>query len=72
MSKLNSINGGYNGGSPRVRSENSKKPFIDTSIKMIDAQELVNSIKRLYSEGRLTQEGLQSISDQLNDFTSKL
>ena len=25
MSKLNSINGGYNGGSPRVRSENSKK-----------------------------------------------
>lgn len=72
MSKLNSINGGYNGGSPRVRSENSKKPFIDTSIKMIDAQELVDSIKRLYSEGRLTQEGLQSISDQLNDFTSKL
>ena len=72
MSKLNSINGGYNGGSPRVRSENSKKPFIDTSIKMIDAQELVDSIKRLYSEGRLTQEDLQSISDQLNDFTSKL
>ena len=72
MSKLNSINGGYNGGSPRVRSENSKKPFIDTSIKMIDAQELVDSIKRLYSEGRLTQEGLQSISDQLSDFTNKL
>ena len=72
MSKLNSINGGYNGGSPRVRSGNSKKPFIDTSIKMIDAQELVDSIKRLYSEGRLTQEGLQSISDQLSDFTNKL
>jgi len=72
MSKLNSINGGYNGGSPRVRSENSKKPFIDTSIKMIDAQELVDSIKKLYSEGRITQEGLQSISDQLSDFTNKL
>ena len=72
MSKLNSINGGYNGGSPRVRSENSKKSFVDNRIKILDAQELVDSIKKLYSEGRLTQEGIQSISDQLSDFTSKL
>ena len=72
MSKLNSINGGYNGGSPRVRSENSKKSFVDNRIKILDAQELVDSIKRLYSEGRITQEGLQSISDQLSDFTNKL
>ena len=72
MSKLNSINGGYNGGSPRVRSENSKKSFVDNRIKILDAQELVDSIKKLYSEGRLTQEGLQSISDQLSDFTNKL
>ena len=72
MSKLNSINGGYNGGSPRVRSENSKKSFVDNRIKILDAQELVDSIKKLYSEGRITQEGLQSISDQLSDFTNKL
>ena len=72
MSKLNSINGGYNGGSPRVRSENSKKPFVDNRIKVLDAQELVDNIKKLYSEGRLTQEGIQSISDQLSDFTNKL
>ena len=72
MSKLNSINGGYNGCSPRVRSENSKKSFIDNRIKVLNAQELVDNIKKLYSEGRLTQEGIQSISDQLSDFTNKL
>jgi len=72
MSKLNSINGGYNGGSPIVRSENSKKSFVDNRIKILDAQELVDSIKKLYSEGRLTQEGIQLISDQLNVFTNKL
>jgi len=72
MNKLNSINGGYNGGSPRVRSENSKKPFVDNRIKVLDAQELVDSIKKLYSEGRLTQEGIELISDQLSDFVNKL
>jgi len=65
MSKLNSINGGYSGGSPKVRSENSKKPFVDNRVKVLDAQELVNSIKKLYSDGRLTQEGLQLITTQL-------
>lgn len=72
MSKLNSINGGYNGGSPRVRSENSKKPFVDNRIKVLDAQELVDNIKKLYSEGRLTQEGIELISNQLSDFVNKL
>jgi hypothetical protein len=72
MSKLNSINGGYNGGSPRVRNENSKKPFVDNRIKVLDAQELVDNIKKLYSEGRLTQEGIELISNQLSDFVNKL
>ena len=72
MSELNSINGGYKGGSPRVRSENAKKPFVDNRIKILNAQELVDSIKKLYSEGRITQEGIQLISNQLNDFTNKL
>ncbi len=72
MSELNSINGGYKGGSPRVRSENAKKSFVDNRIKILNAQELVDSIKKLYSEGRLTQEGIQLISNQLNDFTNKL
>ena len=72
MSELNSINGGYKGGSPRVRSENDKKSFVDNRIKILNAQELVDSIKKLYSEGRLTQEGIQLISNQLNDFTNKL
>jgi|TARA_R110000803_G_scaffold209641_1_gene279694 hypothetical protein len=65
MSKLNTINGGYKGGSPRVRSENSKKPFADKTIKIINAQELSNNIIKWYDEGRITLEGIQTIIIQL-------
>ena len=65
MSKLNTINGGYKGGSPRVRSENSKKPTADTTLKTINAQELSNSIIKWYGEGRMTSEDIQTIITQL-------
>ncbi len=65
MSELNSINGGYKGGSPKVRSENSKKPFIDTKIKLIDTQQLVDNIILWYESGRILPEGIQSVIDQL-------
>lgn len=65
MSKLNTLSGGYKGGSPRVRSENSKANFVDNRIKTINAQELANNIKGWYSEGRLTLEDIQVIITEL-------
>tara|TARA_R110000796_G_scaffold171433_1_gene288518 strand:+ start:427 stop:834 length:408 start_codon:yes stop_codon:yes gene_type:complete len=65
MSELNTINGGYKGGSPRVRSENAKKPFADTTLKTIDAQELSDNIINWYDSGRITIEGVQIIANQL-------
>jgi|TARA_R110000772_G_scaffold153521_1_gene264558 hypothetical protein len=66
MSELNSINGGYKGGSPRVRSENSKKQ-ITPIPKIIDAQELSSSIKKWYSDGKISPEGLKLITSQLQE-----
>ena len=68
MSELNSINGGYKGGSPRVRSENSKKPFVDNRLKIINAQELSDQIIRWHSDGKITSEGLNLIVTQLQEF----
>lgn len=65
MSKLNALAGGYKGGSPRVRSENSLKPFAQPQIKVIDAQELANTIKGWYSEDKLSLEGVQIIINEL-------
>jgi|TARA_R110000823_G_scaffold201337_1_gene332206 hypothetical protein len=65
MSKLNTINGGYKGGSSKVRSENVKKPFVDTKLKKINAQELSDQIIRWYDEGKITSGGIQTIITQL-------
>ena len=67
MSKLNTLAGGYTGGSPRVRSENSKKPFSQPPTQVINAQELVNNIKRWYSENKLTTQDIQLITNQLQE-----
>jgi len=65
MIHLKTLAGGYKENSPRVRSEHSKKPFVDTSIKMINAQELANNIKLWASEGRLSSEDIQLIISEL-------
>jgi len=65
MSHLKTLAGGYKENSPRVRSEHKKKPFVDTSIKMINAQELANNIKLWASEGRLSSEDIQLIISEL-------
>ena len=67
MNHLKTLAGGYKENSPRVRSENTKKPFVDTSIKMIDAQDLANKIKGWYGDGKITTEGLQLITTQLQE-----
>ena len=62
---IKTLAGGYKENSPRVRSEHSKKPFVDNNIKMINAQELANNIKGWYSEGKLTLDDIQLIITEL-------
>jgi hypothetical protein len=61
MSKLNTLAGGYKGGSPRVRSENSKKPYVGDAPKLVNVEKLVNDIKILYADGKITTEGIDKI-----------
>ena len=49
MSELNSINGGYKGGSPRVRSENSRK-ISPQPPQPIDVVDMVNKIREWYTD----------------------
>jgi vacuolar-type H+-ATPase subunit I/STV1 len=65
MSKINTINGGYVGGSPKVQSTNHKKQFIDTKVKSIDAQDLADNITQWFNSDRITIEGIQIIANQL-------
>jgi len=65
MSHLNTLSGGYKGGSSRVRSENSKKEFEDDRIKSINAQDLANKIKGWYGEGKLSLNDIQTIITEL-------
>ena len=65
MSTIKTLAGGYKENSPRVRSENTKKTFVDNRPKTIDAQKLANDIKQWASEGRLSSEDIQLIITEL-------
>ena len=62
---IKTLAGGYKENSPRVRSENSKKTFVDNRPKTIDAQRLANDIKQWASEGKLTPNDIQLIITEL-------
>ena len=66
MSKLNTLAGGYKGGSPRSRSNNTLKPFSGDIPKQVDAEQLANQIKQWYTGGNLSKEGVQVIIKELN------
>ncbi len=70
MSKLNTLAGGYKGGSPRVRSKNSLKPYSGEAPKEIDANELAAKLKMWYTDGNLTKEGAQIVLNELNKIIS--
>ena len=70
MSKLNTLSGGYKGGSPRVRSSNSIKPTPKNTPEVINADELANTLKMWYTNGNLTKEGVQIILNELNRIVS--
>jgi len=65
MSEINSINGGYKGGSPRVRSENSRK-ITPKPPQPIDVQDMVTQIHQWYLDGRLSTTNIQYIISELN------
>jgi hypothetical protein len=65
MSSLNTLAGGYKGGSPRVRSENSKKVTISPPTP-IDVNQFVNQIKMWVDSGKLSKEDIQILITELN------
>ena len=65
MSHLNTLAGGYKGGSPRVRSENSKPAFVDSKPKIISSGELTNQIKKWHADGNLTADDIKYLITQL-------
>tara|TARA_R110000803_G_scaffold207750_1_gene275872 strand:- start:1826 stop:2038 length:213 start_codon:yes stop_codon:yes gene_type:complete len=67
MSKVNSINGGYNGGSPRIKSDNPFKPYDGASPKQLNPDHVIDSLKTLYSSGNITKDGLKFIISKLNE-----
>ena len=62
---LNTIAGGYKGGSPRVRSENTKPPFVDNNIKKVDRVKLEEQIKTWHADGNLSTDDVNYIINQL-------
>lgn len=62
---LNTIAGGYKGGSPRVRSENTKPPFVDNNIKKVDRVKLAEQIKTWHADGNLSTDDVNYIINQL-------
>mgnify|MGYP000850483687 FL=1 len=65
MSILNAINGGYKGGSPRVRSENVKNFSPQEPVQKILINDLINQIKVWKVDGKLTSEEIQIIITEL-------
>lgn len=70
MSPLNTLAGGYKGGSPRVRSENIPSDFEGAKPSEIDANELGNKIRMWYEDGNLSKEGAQILLNILNEIVA--
>ena len=64
MSKLNTLAGGYKGGSPRVRSSNNRLPIVDTTVR-VNYKELTEKIKIWHADGVLSTEEVNYIISQL-------
>jgi hypothetical protein len=65
MSELNSINGGYKGGSPRVRSTNTRNVTPPQPIP-IDINSIIEFIKQWHADGKLSNSDIQQIISELN------
>jgi len=65
MSTLNTLAGGYKGGSPRVRSENVKDFAPQQPLQKILIKDLVEQVKTWKVDGKLTSEEIQTIITEL-------
>tara|TARA_B100000927_G_C16253288_1_gene384419 strand:+ start:113 stop:319 length:207 start_codon:yes stop_codon:yes gene_type:complete len=65
MSEIKTLGGGYKGGSPRVRSNNTKSFTPPPPQQKILISELVNQIKVWKVDGKLTSEEIQTIITEL-------
>ena len=65
MSTLNTLAGGYKGGSPRVRSSNIKEFKPQEPQQKILIKDLVEQIKTWKVDGKLTLEEIQTIITEL-------
>ena len=64
MSPLNTLAGGYKGGSSRVRSSNNRAPVIDTKVK-VNYKDLSEKIKIWHADGVLSTKEINYIISQL-------
>jgi|TARA_R100001163_G_C5064856_1_gene202593 hypothetical protein len=65
MSEIKTLGGGYKGGSPRVRSSNTKTYVEPLPQQKILVSELINQIKVWKVDGKLTSEEIQTIITEL-------
>ena len=65
MSEIKTLGGGYKGGSPRVRSNNTKTYVDPPPQQKILVSELINQIKVWKVDGKLTSEEIQTIITEL-------
>ena len=64
MSHLNTLAGGYKGGSSKTRSSNTRPPNPDTSVK-VNADGLITKIKQWHADGILDDKEIINIIQQL-------
>ena len=70
MSKLGSINGGYEGGSPRIKSDNPLVPYNGAVPKQVPPSDIIDRLKTLHSSGNLSDEDIRIIIDNLKQLVS--
>lgn len=63
--KINTLSGGYKGGSPRIRSENPLPTPEGGIPRKIDSQDLINKIKDWYFTGGFNIEDIRFIIEEL-------
>jgi hypothetical protein len=62
-SKINTLTG-YGGGSPKVRSENSRPQIVKTPTK-VPIDQLISKIRMWYADKNLSEDDLNAIMEEL-------
>jgi hypothetical protein len=65
-----SINGGYGGGSPRIKSNNPLVPYSGAIPKQVAPSSIIDRLTTLHSGGNLSDEAIRIIIDNLKQIVS--